>query len=42
MVDAVIVENDNTPASAVSWPAIFVGAVVMIAPGCAGAKQAIG
>lgn len=31
MVDAVIVENENTPASAVSWPAIFAGAVIMIA-----------
>src|SRR5690349_9823098 len=31
MVDAVIVENENASASAVSWPAIFAGAIVMIA-----------
>jgi hypothetical protein len=31
MVDTVVVENDSAPASAVSWPAVFAGAVVMIA-----------
>ena len=31
MVDTVIVENEATPASPVSWPAIFAGAAVMAA-----------
>lgn len=31
MVDTVIVENEASPASAVSWPAIFAGAVVTAA-----------
>lgn len=31
MVDTVVVENDSAPVSAVSWPAIFAGAVVMVA-----------
>lgn len=31
MVDTVVVENEATPTSAVSWPAIFAGAVVMTA-----------
>jgi hypothetical protein len=31
MVDTVIVENDTTPSSTVSWPAIFAGAAAMAA-----------
>jgi hypothetical protein len=31
MVDTVFVENEKSVTSAVSWPAIFVGAVVMTA-----------